>query len=122
MKLLADENQHPVVVARLRAAGHEPEWVRESSPGKKDPDILARSDIGALVLITDDRDFGDLIFNRAYPAPACILYNRQNRADPNLVADRLLALLAGDDLKGHMITITKDGVRSRPFPIGANNG
>ncbi|MHA6724101.1 DUF5615 family PIN-like protein [Sphingomonas sp. RS2018] len=122
MRLLADENQHPAVVARLRAAGYAVEFVRETSPGTQDVDILAGADIGTLVLITYDRDFGDLIFNRGLPPPAAILYTRLSRADPEFVAVRLLALLEAGVAADHMTTITKDGVRRRPFPTGEDNG
>jgi predicted nuclease of predicted toxin-antitoxin system len=82
VQVLADENQHPHVVARLRNAGHEVEWIRETSRGASDEQILQRGDIANLVVVTDDRDFGDLIFNRAYPVPRAILYNRLNRTIP----------------------------------------
>jgi predicted nuclease of predicted toxin-antitoxin system len=121
MLVLADENQHPFVVARLREAGLAVEWVRESSRGAKDSDILHRPDIGSLVLVTDDRDFGDLIFNRGYPVPAVLLYLRLNRADPDAIAARVLALLEGEMPSGQFITITKDGERKRPFSSGASN-
>ena len=122
MRLLADENQHPAVVARLRSEGFDVEWIRETSRGAKDPQILQRTDIGTLILVTDDRDFGDLIFNQGYPVPRAILYNRLNRAHPDDIVNRLLAILVAGRLDGHMITITKDGERIRPFPIGEDNG
>jgi predicted nuclease of predicted toxin-antitoxin system len=120
--LLADENQHPVVVARLRAAGYNVEFIRESSPGAQDKDILARPDIGSVLLLTYDRDFGDLIFNHGLPAPAAILYTRLNRVEPDVIASRLLSLLEAGVTPGHITTITKDGERLKPFPAGASNG
>ena len=122
MRLLADENQHPVVVTRLRGAGHDVEWIRETSRGATDEAILERVDIATLVVVTDDRDFGDLIFNQGYPAPEAILYNRLNRTHPDAIAKRLIALIERGDLKGHIITITKDGERRKPFPTGVQNG
>jgi predicted nuclease of predicted toxin-antitoxin system len=121
VRLLADENQHPHVVAQLRANGYDVEWVRDTSPGAQDAQILLRADIETLTLITDDRDFGDLIFNKGYPAPYAILYNRLNRAHPDQVAVRLLALLKAGAMAGHIITITKDGERMKPFPFGDAN-
>ena len=56
MQLLTDENVHPVVVERLRDAGHATEWIAVSSPGALDSDILNRPDIGSVVLIT----YGDV--------------------------------------------------------------
>jgi predicted nuclease of predicted toxin-antitoxin system len=117
--LLADENQHPIVVARLREAGFR--VVRGTSPGAKDSEILRRADIGSFVLVTDDRDFGDLIFNRGYPAPRAILYSRLRRIEPDGIAGRLITRLGLAGLNGCMITLTQDGERVRPFPLGAQN-
>ena len=122
MRVLANENQHPLVVMRLREAGYDVEYTRESSRGASDPEILMRADITSFVLVTDDRDFGDLIFNRGYPHPEAVLYARLSRAEPDHIADRLLALLAGGVAHGHITTITKDGERSKPFPPGVQNG
>ncbi|BCA60441.1 DUF5615 family PIN-like protein [Sphingomonas sp. HMP6] len=122
MELLADENQHPTVVARLRQAGYRVEYVRDSSPGAQDKQILARPDIGSVIFLTYDRDFGDLVFNRGLQPPLAIMYTRLNRAKPEHIADRILALLEAGVATGHMITITKDGERLKPFPAGANNG
>ena len=85
----------------------------------KDPEILLRDDMGSLVFISGDRDFGDLIFNRGYPVPRAILYQRLNRLDPDGIADRLIAVLGRGDFDGHIVTLTKDGERSKPFPSGA---
>jgi predicted nuclease of predicted toxin-antitoxin system len=120
VRLLADENQHPVVVARLRAAGYSVEFVQESSPGAQDRQILARPDIGEMVLLTYDRDFGDLIFKQGLPAPAAILYTRISRLEPELIASRLLSELHAGIAIGHITTITPQGVRARPFNSGSD--
>ena len=119
MDLLADENQHPVVIGRLRDAGHSVEAVKETSPGAENEDILARPDISRLVLITYDRDFCDLIFNQGHPSPGALIYTRLSRVEPELIDDRLLAILASGVTPSHITTVTKDGVRLRPFPPGA---
>ena len=82
---------------------------------------MARSDVSSLLLLTYDRDFGDLIFHHGLPAPAAVLYTRLNRADPEDIATRLLTLLEAGVPKRHIVTITKDGERMRPFPPGAFN-
>ena len=97
------------------------EAVKDLSPGAADEDILARPDIATVVLITYDRDFGDLIFNQGHPAPAALIYTRLSRAEPTFVAERLLAILAAGLTTGHIITVTEEGERLRPFPLGANN-
>ena len=122
MRFLADENVHPVVVTRLRAAGVALEWVAETGSGCADEAILSRPDIGEIVLITYDRDFGDLIFNKGYPTPLAILYSRLGRVEPRYVADRILALIERGVAERHMTVITRDEERLRPFPLGESNG
>jgi predicted nuclease of predicted toxin-antitoxin system len=87
-----------------------------------DRDILQRPDIAALVLVTHDRDFGDLIFNQGLPAPRAVLYSRLPHRASEETADRLIARLEAGGVAGQMITITKDGFRTKPFPIGGLNG
>ncbi len=116
MKLLADENVHPLIVRHLRDGGHDVEWVKESSRGASDSEILLRSDIGELVLLTLDRDFGDLIFQRGFPAPRAILYSRLSRARPQAIADRIAVVLERGPAERHMTTITARGERTKPFP------
>jgi predicted nuclease of predicted toxin-antitoxin system len=59
---LADENVDRQIVERLRLDSHEVEYVAELSPGIVDEAVLARSLDSASVLITADKDFGELVF------------------------------------------------------------
>ncbi len=113
---------HRVVVARLRQAGFDLEWIRDTSSGATDDEILARPDIPTLIFVTHDRDLGDLIFNKARTAPYAVLYTRLPHRLPNLTADLLIAQLEAGVPAGQMTTIKRDGSRTRPFPDGANNG
>jgi predicted nuclease of predicted toxin-antitoxin system len=116
LKLLADENVHPLVVRTLRDGGHDVEWVKETSRGASDADILMRPDIGEMALVTLDRDFGDLIFKRGFPAPRAILYSRLSRARPQAIAERIAAILERGPAERHMTTINARGERTKPFP------
>ncbi|HEX8584542.1 MAG TPA: DUF5615 family PIN-like protein [Allosphingosinicella sp.] len=122
MRILADENMHPLVVTQLRQAGLDVDYVRDTAPGMSDEEILARPDIGEMVLITLDRDFGDLIFNRGYPQPRAILYSRLSRALPEAITQRILKIVEIGVPDHHLVTITPDKERLRPFPLGVQNG
>jgi predicted nuclease of predicted toxin-antitoxin system len=116
LKFLADENVHPLVVQCLRSLGHDLEWVKETGRGMLDSEILLRPDIGSLVLITLDRDFGDYIFQRGFPAPRAILYSRLSRAKPDVIADRIASVIGGGFAEHHITTITARGERVKAFP------
>jgi predicted nuclease of predicted toxin-antitoxin system len=116
LKLLADENLHPLIVRHLRAVGFDVEWIKETSSGAQDEEILSRGDIGELVLVTVDRDFGDLIYRQGFPTPRAILYSRLSRANPQAIADRVAAVIESGVVENHMTTITARGERLKAFP------
>lgn len=112
---------HPLIVRHLRGLGVELEWIKETSRGARDEDILSRPDIGERVLVTLDHDFGDLIFRQGFPAPRAILYSRLSRANPQAIADRIADLVERGFAEHHITTITALGERVKAFP-GVENG
>jgi predicted nuclease of predicted toxin-antitoxin system len=62
VKLLADEGVDAAIVARLRADGHEVVYVAELSPGISDEAVLELANGDERVLVTADKDFGELVF------------------------------------------------------------
>ena len=90
--------------------------IAEIASGISDVSILKLEDIKHKILITYDRDFGELIFNKKLSSPRTVIYSRLGRAEPRFVADNIMLLLEQDLLDHHMYVIARDGVRSRPFP------
>ena len=50
------------MVARLRSEGHDVAYIPETSAGIRDDEVLARANAEDRVLLTEDKDFGDLAF------------------------------------------------------------
>jgi uncharacterized protein (DUF433 family)/predicted nuclease of predicted toxin-antitoxin system len=50
------------IVARLRSEGHDVAYVPEISAGIRNDEVLARANEEGRVLLTEDKDFGDLAF------------------------------------------------------------
>jgi predicted nuclease of predicted toxin-antitoxin system len=73
MQLVADENVPGPVIDRLRADGHVIHAISEMSAGLHDTGVLATSHAMALVLITHDRDFGELAVRQGLPVSGVIL-------------------------------------------------
>ncbi len=103
-------------MAGLRKRGHIVEALAESAPATADDAILARADIGAWVLLTYDRDFGELIFNRGMPCPTGVVYSRLERPKPEVLLERLDALVEAGVIVGQFIVIDRNAERSRPLP------
>jgi len=64
MNFLADESIDRQIVSRLRQDGHIVQFVAEMRPGISDESVLDLANKDALLLLTADKDFGELIFRR----------------------------------------------------------
>jgi Domain of unknown function (DUF5615) len=70
MRLLANENFPRIAVEALRARGHDVAWVRTDSPGTSDEEVIHRAVAETRVLVTFDKDFGELTFRLGCLHPA----------------------------------------------------
>jgi uncharacterized protein with PIN domain len=66
MRFLANENFPGDAVRLLQLAGHDTVWVRTAAPGISDPDALAWAARESRILLTFDKDFGELAKVSAY--------------------------------------------------------
>jgi predicted nuclease of predicted toxin-antitoxin system len=73
VELVADERCTGPVIRALRAAGHDVIWIAETSPGSPDEEVIEQATQSGRVLITEDRDFGELVFARAYSTAGVLL-------------------------------------------------
>jgi predicted nuclease of predicted toxin-antitoxin system len=64
MNLVADENTDRGIVERLRQDGHAVAWIAELSPSVSDEDVLRPAANGGAVMVTEDKDFGELVYRR----------------------------------------------------------
>ena len=62
----------------LRGSGHDVLWIRETDRGSLDPSLLAAATAERRLLITYDKDFGDLLFRDGSSAPYGILLFRMH--------------------------------------------
>ena len=73
MTFFADESVDRQIVDRLRLDGHRVAYVAEMSPGTMDEVVLRESRISASVLITADKDFGELVFRQRHASTGVLL-------------------------------------------------
>lgn len=119
MRWLADECVDAGLVARLRAAGHDVLYMAEMTPAAGDVEVIGRAQRDERLLLTEDKDFGDLVFRRRQPVPGVVLL----RIDPMLrgiKGDRLDAAIErfGDDLFGRYMIVEEARFRSRSLRTG----
>jgi hypothetical protein len=105
MRFLANENFPGAAVTALKAAGHDVVWVRIAAPGATDQDVLAWAAREQRILLTFDKDFGEL---------ARVVLLRMPMPRPADVGQRLASLVtARDDWAGHFSVIEPGRVRMR---------
>jgi predicted nuclease of predicted toxin-antitoxin system len=96
-RFLADENVPMPSVVLLRAAGLDVTTIVEDAAGVDDGGVLARARRAGRILLTFDRDHGDLIFRQGRPAPPGVIYLRTGQVPPTDPGERVLASLAEPD-------------------------
>ena len=93
MKLCANENVSEDCVLRLRQSGHDVLWIRETAPGSSDADVLNHALRDNRLLITFDKDFGQLVFQRGANASNGIVLFRISQPSASAVAERVVQCL-----------------------------
>jgi predicted nuclease of predicted toxin-antitoxin system len=92
-KFLANENMPGAAVETARKAGVDITWVREISPGISDDAVLALSQAEGRVLLTFDKNFGEMAFDRGKTATLGVILLRPRLRSPDHVAQFTVALL-----------------------------
>ena len=92
--------------------------ISESWPGASDRDVLERARREARIVLTFDRDYGELIYLRGLPAPLGLVHLRFTPLSPGHVADVFTGLeaIAGLTLVGRYTVIDQERLRQRPLP------
>ena len=110
MRLLADESVDGPVVTRLRSDGHEVAWIAEDA-------VLARAYAEGIVLISADKDFGELVYRHRCPH-AGVLLLRLTGLDEATKCDLVSRTVSGNgaDLVAAFSVLTGDALRIRRDP------
>jgi predicted nuclease of predicted toxin-antitoxin system len=118
LKFVADESCPGPIVAALRDAGYDVASVQEAAPGSFDEDILRRSVEDGRIVITQDRDFGELVMRGAAQAVG-VIYLRMplGGRDWSAACARVLEAMSrvGDQAKGAISVVGWSAVRIRRF-------
>lgn len=117
MRILAKENSPADAIAALRKHGHDVVWIRTDAPGSSDWQVLTRAGAESRVLITFDKDFGELAFRAKLPASSGIILFRISMASSAHVARVAVAALESrTDWAGHFAVVEDTRIRMIPLP------
>lgn len=114
MRILADENIPGIAVNELKKRGHNVVWVRTVKPGIEDPAILEWAQAENRLLITLDKDFGELAFIRDLPSRCGVVLFRINLSDVRTASMRIVEILESRaDWPGHFSIVEDARIRMR---------
>ena len=117
MKLLANENFPLQSVKILEAAGFDIKSVGLDYAGIMDSEVMDIAVSEERVIITFDRDYGELIFKKGYRPKAGVIYLRWDAFQPDEPGKYLIQLFQSTDIKfEEMLTvISETNIRQRKY-------
>jgi len=114
VKFLADECVDRRIVDRLRHDGHTVLYVAEMEPGISDQEVLNLVNQEDAILLTADKDFGELVFRQDKVAPGIVLVRLAGLSAA--IKEEIIAAAIGDhlaELLQSFTVIMPDRVRIR---------
>jgi len=117
VELLADESCAGPVIRALRAAGHDLVAISEVAKGAGDEAVMERAFADGRVLITEDRDFGELVYASARPTAGVVFvkfHSHARRSKPGAVVEAIAKL--GQRLRGGFAVVEPGRVRAAKRP------
>lgn len=116
MRILANENIPRAAVEALRESGHDVAWVAEDAAGAEDSDVLKRATLEERIVLTLDKDFGELAFRYGLPATSGVILLRTSVQSADVISQALMkALSAQVEWIAHFSVIEDDRVRMTPL-------
>ncbi|MDW8326957.1 MAG: DUF5615 family PIN-like protein [Anaerolineales bacterium] len=117
MRFLADENFPGDAVAALLKLGHDVIWIRTEAPGISDPEVLAHAQADDRLLLTFDKDFGELAFRAGLPASSGVVLFRISASSVDQTVRVIVAALESRvDWTGNFAVVEDDQIRITPLP------
>lgn len=118
MRFLANENIPLKSIQILQSAGYDILAVALLMPSASDQDVLATAKVEQRIILTFDRDYGELIYSQGLPVPAGVLYLRFTPLNPEEPAQYILTLLQrpGLELQGKFTVARREQIRQRQLP------
>ncbi|MCX7044257.1 MAG: DUF5615 family PIN-like protein [Candidatus Sumerlaeota bacterium] len=116
MRIIANENFPGDAVQALRAKGHDVVWIRTDAPGISDRRILEKAQSEKRLVVTFDKDFGELAFQFGLPAECGIILFRVPPLSTDYVISLILQVLNEREDWSNCFAVVEPGfVRIRPL-------
>lgn len=118
MKFIADENIDRSIVTLLRANGYTVFYISEIEPGISDRAVIELANRESSLLLTADKDFGELVFRQGY-IPRGVILIRLAGLSPEDKATLVLNAIRNhiDEMLGNFTVISRNAIRIRGYKL-----
>jgi predicted nuclease of predicted toxin-antitoxin system len=112
--MIADESVNKNLIIALRKAGHSVLSIAEESAGISDQEIVIKSLIPPRIIISEDKDFGELVYHHKVSVIG-VIFLRYTPYEFDIIKERLLTFIADHmgNLQGKFAVITFNKIRIR---------
>lgn len=115
MKFLADVNIEKPMVDELRRMGYDITWVPEIDCYLEDMEILRIARKENRILLTNDKDFGEIVFRqRLIPAGIILFRIKGQNVGEKIKSLKKLLTFYKDKIARHFVVVTKGKIRFMP--------
>ena len=113
VKFLVDESTGKLLNMLLIDAGYDAIFVGDWKPGALDTDILRKAYTENRIIVTDDKDFGELIVRRHFAHQGVLLFRLKDESLANVQTRLQYVLVHYHDQLHHFLVISQTRVRIR---------
>lgn len=117
MKFLANENYPFPSIKILRTHGYDVKCIAEANFGITDTEVLDIAKIEDRIILTLDKDYGELIFKHKSTAPPAVIFYRYKGVTPEFAGTILIEILNNPDidLTNIFTVIEQNNLRQRKY-------
>lgn len=112
MRFLVDECTGPAVAKWLRSLHHDVFSIYDETRGLDDESIIKKANLENYILITNDKDFGEIVFRMRKPHKGVILLRLEDEQSENKISVLQQVLESySDKLADNFTIVTEKTVR-----------
>lgn len=112
MKLLADVNVEKPIVDYLKSIGNDVKWIPDYDCMLPDDELLEIANSENRIMLTNDKDFGELVFRQNRIASGIILIRMKgDSSEKKVAAITKLFKDYPEKIINHMVVVTRNKIR-----------